>query len=54
MKTHHFASGDQVNVFITAGYEIKAKKDIEIDEDFFNGNSAFEKFCVQLKNQLFK
>jgi SET domain-containing protein len=28
-------SGDQVNVFITAGYEIKAKKDIEIDEELF-------------------
>jgi hypothetical protein len=28
-------SGDQVNVTITAGYEIKAKKDIEIDEELF-------------------
>jgi hypothetical protein len=27
-------SGDQVNVIITAGYEIKSKKDIEIDEVF--------------------
>jgi hypothetical protein len=28
-------SGDQVNVTITAGYEIKAKKDIEIGEKLF-------------------
>jgi hypothetical protein len=28
-------SGDQVNVTITAGYEIKAKKDIEIGEELF-------------------
>jgi hypothetical protein len=28
-------SGDQVNVTITAGYEIKAKKEIEIGEELF-------------------
>jgi hypothetical protein len=28
-------SGDQVNVTIMAGYEIKAKKDIEIGEELF-------------------
>ena len=30
-------SGSQVNVTITSGYVIKAKKDIDIGEDFFYG-----------------
>jgi hypothetical protein len=30
-------SGNQVNVTITSGYVIKAKKDIDIGEDFFYG-----------------
>jgi hypothetical protein len=31
----HHGSGDQVNVTIMAGYEIKAKKDIKIGEELF-------------------
>jgi len=30
-----YGSGDQVNVTITAGYEVKAKKEIEIGEELF-------------------
>jgi macrodomain Ter protein organizer (MatP/YcbG family) len=35
-------SGDQVNVTITAGYEIKAKKDIDIDEELFMDYNRLE------------
>jgi len=40
-------SGNQVNVTITTGYEIKAKKDIEIGEELFLDYICFKKcnFC---------
>ncbi len=41
-------SGNQVNVTITSGYEIKAKKDIEMGEEIFmNYNRSL--FCGKSK-----